>query len=496
MSLPSRLAFLAKDTLFYGGITATVRFSALITTPIIARVLSPADYGAVDVATVFLTALMSLTLLGQDSAIARYYHDTDCEAERKTIISTGLWISVPTSFFIGALVYTFSDEICGAWGLDRDQSSLIFSLAAVALPFSVLSQHFMGLLKWTFRRLPYFILASALTLTLVGSVVLFLTFLGMGKAGVLRGQILAQCVGAGLGLWFCRDLIGLTFSFPQARRLLAFGWPYMIIWVGSTLQSTVDRFFVARHLSPESMGLFAAGAKAAALMSLVVGGFQIAWGPFAFSLFRRTDAPDIFSTVLLVYTGAALSLALGLSTFSAPIVSLLASARYLDGHVVVGFLALGIVINGLHWITSIGLVVSERPQLTALGYVIGVAGAFLLIFPLLVPRFGLLGAGLGTLGMQALITVLISSFAQRAHPYPYSFRTVVSLITLALACVGFQSLAGLPLNATDWLLRIALGLATITGTWIVVLRTLPDDLKAQGFAALRSRLVGEEESPP
>ncbi len=495
MSLPSRLAFLAKDTLFYGGITATVRFSALITTPIIARVLSPADYGAVDVATVFLTALMSLTLLGQDSAVARYYHGTDCEAERKTIVSTGLWISIPTSFLVGAVVYIFSDEICGAWGLDRDRSSILFSLVAIALPFSVITQHFMGLLKWTFRRLPYFVLASALTLTLVGSVVLFLIFLEMGKTGVLRAQILAQCVGAGLGLWFCRDLIGLTFSSPRARRLLAFGWPYMVIWLGSTLQSTLDRFFVARHLSPESMGLFAAGAKVAALMSLVVGGFQIAWGPFAFSLFRRTDAPDIFSAVLLVYTGVALSLALCLSTFSGPILSLLASAQYVEGHIVVGFLALGVVVNGLHWITSIGLVAAERPQLTALGYAIGVAGAFLVVFPLLVPRFGLLGAALGTLGIQVLVTVLISSFAQWASPYPYSFRTVVSLIVLALACVSFQSLAGLPLNGTEWLLRIAIGALTVAGTWIIVWRTLPGDLTAQGVSSLRA-FFRQEKSPP
>ncbi|MEI8305641.1 MAG: oligosaccharide flippase family protein [Chloroflexales bacterium] len=458
-NLFSQLKFLLKDTLLYGMSSIALRFIALITTPIVTRMLITADYGVVDAVTVLSYILAWFTLFGQDSAIVRYYYETEDSNVRRQIVSTGFWFSTVIAILATLVLLLTADIVSRAWlGIDAGNT---YRLMAISLPFTVVNQHFIGLLKWTFRRIRYFIFSLGTALFTLSGIVLFVRVLGFGASGVFMAQIMAQSIATILGIIFCRDLITLPSASLHLRRLLKFGWPFMVIAVGSFLITALDRVFVSRYLSIEDLGVYAAGSKAAALMALVTGGFQVAWGPFAFSRFKDPDAPHTFSVVLSLYTAAMLTLAIVLSTYSGPILTLLASSRYVAGQAVIGILALGLAINGIQWITGIGIAVAERTYLTALAYAIGMTIG-IGMYPLLIPVLGMIGAALGTLIMQTLMTLLVTFFAQKVHPYPYEFKTILIMLAITALCIAWQTSAALPANLMDWIIRTAGGLSSIS----------------------------------
>lgn len=480
--------FLLRDTVFYGIASAAVRFTMLLVTPIVARKLTTTDYGVLDTALLLLTILVVGSVFGQDSAVARHFVEAGTLEARRDLVSTGLWMSAATALLFCAVVLLGADGIGRTW-LGRSDVGHVYRLAALAVPPWVLNQHFINLLKWTFRRRTFLIVTLATAGLTVAGVLWFVVVWKMGVVGVLLAHIVAQSVGCGLGALFCADLVRFRFARTQAPGLLAFGWPYALLGIGGVLMIGLDRVFVARQLSAVQLGAYAAGVKTAALMTLVTSGFQMAWGPFAFSIFKRPEASTTFRMVLLLYAGSLLALAVTLSTFSSVFVRLLVSERYLDGQVVVGILALATTLSGIQWVTGVGVSVAKRTYLIAAGYAGGLALG-VTVLALLVPRLGMRGAALGTLSIQVGSTLLVTWFAQRIHPYDYDFRSLALMVVTGSTCIGLQTMMPLPVDWWSWLIRLVVGGLAVVVVLGLLLTRYSAALAREQHELLQSGLAG------
>ena len=77
LSSISKLKFLLKDSLYFGGLKAVGMLFPLITTPLLTNHLSVQNYGLYDSSLVLALFFSSFFIFGQDSAVARWFYEVD-----------------------------------------------------------------------------------------------------------------------------------------------------------------------------------------------------------------------------------------------------------------------------------------------------------------------------------------------------------------------------------------------------------------------------------
>jgi hypothetical protein len=79
--------------------------------PVYTRVFSPEQYGVVDLISTMVALLNLFLFVGLDSAVGRYYADTDEDRDKKKTASTGLYYLIASTITGVVLLVWFSREI-------------------------------------------------------------------------------------------------------------------------------------------------------------------------------------------------------------------------------------------------------------------------------------------------------------------------------------------------------------------------------------------------
>jgi O-antigen/teichoic acid export membrane protein len=426
----SRLAFLFRDSALYGGATAVSRAVALLTFPVLAQHFSVSEYGVLD----FMLLLVSLTanalVFGQDSAVARFFYEHQAPWARRQLISQSLSFQVVCVAVCLPALWWWSGPLARTLVGSSGAESL-FRIVLLQIPCAMVINFAQNLLKWTFARRAFLTLSLGFTLVQAVLVLTAVLRFDAGLRGVLLVNLTTAVLFACVGLWFVRGWLvrprGVTFL----RELIPYAAPYGVICILAALSPTLERSLTANLLGAEQLGLYAAGAKIAALMALASTAFQTAWGPFALSIYRHADAPQTYNLVLKVFAIAASVLVLTLSGLAGPVVTVLASDRYSAAAVVVFPLTLALAVQATSWILEVGISLSKRSGLNLFGYAASVL-VTLGTIALAAPRLGLLGVGLGVLGGHAAKAGVSAWLAQRVYPLPWSYWSVMQLLVLTV----------------------------------------------------------------
>jgi O-antigen/teichoic acid export membrane protein len=423
-----RLKFLAKDTALYGGAKALSLAVGFITFPVVAHHFSVADYGLIDMLSVMGAFLATMIVFGQDSAIARYFYEYTDTQVRRQLISQSLLLQILICFIVCLLVLmslSFLSPLLG--DVTHDQLTLLLLLVVMQVPFNVLLSFSQNLLKWSFARKEFMAISLGSTLVSAFGIIIGIAFLGFDIIEVFYTYLMVRFIFGCLGMYFCRQWIVWPQNYKYAREMIPFALPFGLICVIASLVPLMERSLVSRFLGADDLGLFAVGAKVAMLISLPITAFQTAWGPFSLSIHKESNAGATYGTVLKIVT-LLLSIAVLALTFMAqPIIQLLASERYMGAAFVVFPLAMGLMIQGVSWITEIGVGISKQARLQLyvyLVYLAATAGAIIILAQV----YGLVGVAWGTMFGYTVKSIVTSYFAQRVYPLPWPFFSVVALI--------------------------------------------------------------------
>jgi O-antigen/teichoic acid export membrane protein len=186
---------------------------------------------------------------------------------------------------------------------------------------------------------------------------------------------------------------------------------------------------------------------------LLLTAFRAAWPAFAFSIEDDDRARRAYSYVLtyLLFVASWAALALGLL---APwIVEWLTTPAFYDASDVVALLAFGAVAFGGFIVVSIGLGRTKRTQFNWV--VTGSAAAVSVTLNLLlIPRHGIVGAGIANLCAFTVMFVGITWWSQRVFWVPYQWRRVVTVIATAVGLTVLGKALDVPLAAAIALVAV------------------------------------------
>lgn len=467
LSQRRRIAFLLKDSILYGGAAALSKAFALITFPLLARHFTVADYGVLDYfITLALVAALAL-IFGQDSAVARYFYEYEDRKQRSQIISQSLLIQIITVAAVVPILWVLSDDLTG-WLLGKPELGRLMRAMLLQLPFLVVITFCQNLLKWTFARAGFLLMSLGFTVWQAGTLFVAVAVLDLGVEGVLLASALTGALFAGIGLFLVRSWLVIPQDLAFWKVLVPYAAPFGVICVLSALSPTLERTLTVHLLGEHDLGLYAAGAKIAMLIGLLVNAFQTAWGPFSLAIYKQQDAGVTYNWVFKHFSILACAATFGLSLAAPLLIAVLASSKFAGAVTVVYPLAMGLAIQATSWITEIGIALSKKSSLSLYGYgalVLSTLGAISLLAPVL----GLAGVALGVMIGQATKAVVASVCAQSVHPLPWQFGRVVVLFALAtgFGCVG---LAAFTHGIWPYLGWMAAGLiGTLVVGWFLVL---------------------------
>lgn len=468
LSQRGRLGFLLKDSVLYGGAGALSKAFALITFPLLARHFTVEDYGVLDFFLVLVSVMALLFIFGQDSAVSRFFYEHEDTAERRQIISQSLAFQLAGLFVFLPLLWLWAGPL-SALLFDDPQAEPLFRIVLLQLPFVLLMNFTQNLLKWTFDRKRFLIMSLGFTAVQATLLVTAVLVLDVGIAGVLFVSLFTSICFGLLGVVFVRRWLVRPRNFKYLGVLVPFAAPYGVIGVLSAFSPTLERMLTIQLLDAESLGLYAAGTKAAMLIGLLVTAFQTAWGPFSLSIYKQSDAGLTYNWVLKFFSIGMCVSVFALSIVAYPLIYFLASDRFTGAVVVVFPLTMALAIQATSWITEVGIGLAKRTHLNLYGHATSLLVTFGSIVAL-APVMGLPGIGVGVLLGQAAKAVVASWLAQRAYPLPWRFLPVFGLFGFALAGGGVgmavQQLFGV--LAYSITMAMALGGTVLIG-WLLVL---------------------------
>jgi O-antigen/teichoic acid export membrane protein len=449
---------LASTGAAYTAASILSKLIAVALLPLYTRYLTRAEYGAAEVMFAAIVSASIVVRLGLIEALLRFYYK-DGEDPARVVSSTfaGLfWFAT-----LGALVaLPFAGPI-GEALLDPKTPAEISSASELArisiggLWVLTMFEFMLTLFRLEERARAFFLTTIANVLVTIGVTVVLVVGAGEGARGLLLGS---YATGAAfvLGLIVAqRRRLALRFDRGLLRRLLRFGLPTMPAEASLYLLNFVDRIIIVRSVGLAEAGLYSLAVKFAQGINVFVRGFQLAWPPLAYSIREDGEARRVYATIVTLFVSGCAFAVTGMWLFSRWLVRALAAPEFFGSYKAIGLISTAVTLYALYLVLVVILGRTGRTEFNFPATLAALAANVALNL-ILVPPFGIVGAGLALVASYFVVLALMYVFTQRLFPVPYEWGRLarVALTAALLVCVGefFVPTAG----AAGLLLRILL----------------------------------------
>jgi O-antigen/teichoic acid export membrane protein len=428
--MPSVFKQVFKQSFAYAVGTILNRVTNIILLPLYVRYLSKAEYGVLEILLLTSTVTMIILQLGMGSALFRsvLYKEG---GDRQTISSTAHYFLGIFSLAVITILMLLSPELASSLFDSRDSAHLLriiflgdLFLIAATVPMSLLRiDQKTGL----FVKLSAANFLAGITLNL-----LFLVHWKMGVTGIVWANTLTSAVFAALYLFVNRKEWRPVFSMMELRDMLGFGLPLVPSAIGDLVLQASDRYIIKYSRGFEELGAYSVAMRLAMAISLVINAFQMAWPAIFFPMVKNPEAKPLFARLFNYLMFLLVFATLALSIFSREIVSVLATANYLDAASILPLICLSFIFYGIYYYSSIGIQVEKKNHYSAI-ILICAAVLNVMLNLAVIPRWGLTGAGFAKLASNIFLGITVAAVSQRYYAIPYQYKALLKLALAAAA---------------------------------------------------------------
>jgi O-antigen/teichoic acid export membrane protein len=424
---------LTKHSLVFAIGAVAGKAVGLVLLPLLARLLTPASLGSVDVLMSLGTAATAALLLGVDVAALRLYFDQPDPASRQKLISTWLVFDIALSGAAALLVVTqattLSEILFGTTALQLGVAAIAVIVVAQTLQTIALTVLRADGRAWRF------VLLSGGVLVVYGLLaVILLTQWRADPNSVMIAWATALVVSAAVGLFSVRRSLTAVPSAATARELLRLGLPLAPGVTAAFIADFVNRAILLAAGGAAEVGYFTVALRFASIAGLIVTSFQLAWQPHAFSLGTgpaararvESDGRRIVIVVAIVVVGIA--------ALAPELVGLVAGDAYIRAVPALRMSLIATIGTALFLVASVPRLVSRQTKSVGLALGLGVAvgiGANMLLAPL----FGATGTAGAVAAGQMVGALAVGDRSSRRASSDAGARWTAAIVLLAVATV-------------------------------------------------------------
>ena len=442
-------ARLGRDALIYGLAFVLSRAAGFIMLPVYTRYLSPEDYGTLSLLQMSLDVATILLSSGVTAGVYRFYFKADTERERRAVVVMA-WLMMTALNVLGAIGLFIASPVLAERVLDDPSRAPLVWIVAISFALDPCVTVPSLLMQVRQRSMLYSVSSIARLLLQLTLNVVFLVVLKLGVRGILLSTVITYVVlSLPMLVWFFRQL-GFVLSRTATRDLWRFGLPYRVTEAGTFILTYVDRYFLLAAWGLYETGVYSLAYQFGFLVGyLGTVPFLLAWNPQRFQMVSepREVRDRFFNQGFRYLTGLVVTLAVGISLFVGPVLSVMSDPKYHDAAPIVPYVMAAYVAQGWTQVLEFGIQVSERTKFVTIATWIAV-GVIFVLYATLIPPLGALGAALATLLAFLVRLVAFAWFAQRLWPVSYvwtphlllaSYGVLVVAAYLVLAPVGLAN---------------------------------------------------------
>lgn len=442
--LKERLKFILKDTVLYGLANAISKLFQFLTIPILTANINPEEFGLWSLFFLYGNIFAAILIFGMDSAVVRYFYDSEEHPYKQKVFSSGLSFQLITSILFLVIIFLSFKNLASNFDIKQVYHNE-FLLVLLWVPTLVIFQYIQNWFKWTFQRLPFLFMTVGFTLLNLLLLYYFLSILKKPFIVVFQITFGSQLIMACIGLLLCRKYFILTFDKQLIKKLIYFGFPMMLVMLLSLLSTSLDRLFLIDYINTYEFGIYSFYQKLSILMAVLVTAFQTAFGPFVFSIWDKDQARETFAHLQSYYIIVTCLAGIFISSFATFFVSLLASEEYFGFEGILSILVTGLLFYGLYSFAVIGIYYSKKTLLNLL-CLLGNVSVNLLFCIALVPYLLQYGVALAfAFGNIALIGVGYY-FSNKYYKIDFYIKNNLYLLLFYLLLLSINSLINLEIS--------------------------------------------------
>jgi len=379
------------------------RSMGLGSTLVLVRVLSPADFGLVALASGIAGAVEQFGWIGVEAAIVRE------KAPERAVYDTGFTLNLARSLALAAGIAALSGPAAAFFGEPRLQTVLLF----LAVASAVMGAENIGVVEFRRafafdREFRYLIVPRLLSIGLaIGAALAFRSYWAL-VVGIVSGRVLR--------------VIASYVMHPFRPRLSLGGWrvlagPSSWMWLlglASLLRDRADTLVIGRSMSAAAVGVYTIGFDFAALTftELVEAMQRPAFSGFVAA---RHEGQALAAPLLRMLASAcllSLPVCVGMSLVAGPVIGLVAGPRWGEAVPVVQVLALAGVMVVVGTLCRTLLTATGRFR-TIAAITLGVGALRIAALLAAIPLLGLRGAALAAGATMALEGLVFAAVVMR-----------------------------------------------------------------------------------
>lgn len=324
------------------GVYAISNFGSKILTflilPLYSFVLSPSEYGVVDIYLTTLNLLLPIVSLSIFDAVFRYVIDASNDNIKLQYFETGITFSLISSVVLAGIMVAIP------YFVNTSKANIgLFCLIVITQLFISCMQQFARAID---KVSIFAISSSTYTLSYLVCNVIFLVFLKSGVNGYLCSYVIAGVVTlAYLIVTLIPHIKALgvfQLSLKHLKVMLTYCVPLIPNAVLLWIMNAINRWFIIYFCGADSNGLYAFAAKIPTILSLVTSIFFQAWQISAIDELKEKDSSfskQVYETLSIAcYFGVTFLLA-----FSRPIMQLVTDEAYWEAAAYIPLLLLSVV---------------------------------------------------------------------------------------------------------------------------------------------------------
>ena len=418
----------------YAWAELAAALAGLISFPILTRLLSVADYGAMNLVASVLGLTVALGKMGIQHAVVRSWPEVAAGRaphDAATFRATVFWGMTATGTAVTLAWLLAAWLIPGSWWAEP-HIDLLMMLAAPLILVRVIDSLLSNQLRAEEASGAMAIYGTARRYLSLAVVVAVLWFVRHDLQGFYLATLAVELLAIGLlAAWkFRRDgwpRVGRV-SWPLFGSLALFGVPML----GSELSTVVllmsDRFIIQTRLDAEQLGIYSAAFNMCdQLRNALLGAMVGAAYPRCMHLWEREGRAGLerfLQAFMHLYVLLALYLVALMAAVGGDLMVVLASAKYAAAGALTGWLMAGLALQSVLTIAAVGIYLARR-TLLAMALVLVAGLSSLVANLLLVPWLGILGAAVALLVVSLALLLSQMAIASRLAPVVFPGRALL-----------------------------------------------------------------------
>ena len=238
-----------SGVLWNGSVVGIQTLLNVLSLAILARLLSPSDYGVIGAAQVFIQFGMTFAALGLGPTLIQSREITS------SMVGTAFFLSLASGGMLAALMWLGSPVIAQIMHIpDLENVCRVLSLALIFQSVTIIANSVMA----RYLRFRLIAMLGLVSWSLsIFAIAIPCAFFQMGYWSLVAGRLAEIIIYAGTVTWFARS----HFTYPQFdieafRKIRRTASGYALSALSTFIAGNVDNAFVARYIGQAQLGIY------------------------------------------------------------------------------------------------------------------------------------------------------------------------------------------------------------------------------------------------